>query len=88
MSSTHRVYGDRICTQCAGICHEGSWRAKYGQRKHYFCCESHLRAYKTGCLQASCCNAGLRNWQDVRYSASDWEQTRNEFYERVDVITR
>lgn len=38
-----KVNGVRICKACKGICHEGSWRQKFGERKEYFCCESHLR---------------------------------------------
>jgi len=38
-----QIHGVRICRHCKGICHKGSWRKAYGERKEYFCCGSHLR---------------------------------------------
>ena len=32
-----KVYGDRKCHHCEGLCHKGSWRTNYGQRKRYWC---------------------------------------------------
>ena len=37
------IKGIRICRECSGICHEGSWRTKYRIRKHYWCSETHLK---------------------------------------------
>lgn len=37
---TPTVYGDRICSVCKGICHDGSVRSlriKKSQRQIYFC---------------------------------------------------
>jgi hypothetical protein len=31
------VYGKRICQRCKGICHERSYRERYGWRKKYWC---------------------------------------------------
>jgi len=66
-----KVYGVRICPECKGICHENSWRKKYGQRRRYFCCERHLR--------------NSVDPDDVW--GDDWSAFRDSAYERVEVIT-
>ena len=50
------VRGIRICRDCRGICHEGSWRSRYGTRKKYWCCELHLRN-------------GFEHWPDDKWPA-------------------
>ena len=42
---TTQIRGDRICFVCRGICHEKSWRRKFGKRRRYFCSEAHLREW-------------------------------------------
>ena len=42
-----KIYGDRICKQCHGLCHENSWRDKIGQRKSYWCSDGCLIATPT-----------------------------------------
>ena len=37
MITTHKVYGDRICKNCHGLCGSGSYRRITGIRKMYFC---------------------------------------------------
>ena len=34
---TKTIYGVRKCKECQGICHEGSYRQRYGERKDYYC---------------------------------------------------
>jgi hypothetical protein len=38
-----KVYGLRNCRHCKGLCHEGSYRTKHGQRRKYWCGEQCLR---------------------------------------------
>jgi hypothetical protein len=38
--ATKRVFGDRICGNCGGLCHEDSFRTATGpkgKRRRYFC---------------------------------------------------
>lgn len=63
------VRGVRICQDCRGICHEGSWRSRYGTRKKYWCCEPHLRN------------------RHEHWPADEWPAFRDEWFERVDVVT-
>ena len=37
-----KVYGTRICKCCNGICHNNSYRSKYGKRKQYYCSDDCL----------------------------------------------
>lgn len=86
-SKTPRVYGDRTCPTCRGLCHEGSWRRKWGQRKRYYCCERHLRGEYEGRLQANYRKSGIW-WKVPEMTDEEWAEIRNEFYERVDVICK
>ena len=45
MDETPKVYGDRICRACHGVCHEDSWRTRIRVRHMYFCSEAHLRRW-------------------------------------------
>ena len=69
-----QVNGDRKCTRCEGVCHDGSWRTKQGQRRSYWCSEQCLRAH----VEAN-----------TPYTVSDesWERIRDN-YERVNVVAR
>lgn len=83
------VYGDRICPECKGICHEDSYRAKYGERKRYYCSESCLRRKYKKRLEEHFKKSGYRPddnfWTDPRYLEKVQDYI-NEF-ERVDCIT-
>ena len=69
-----KVYGVRICQQCRGICHEGSLRTTFGQRKRYFCSERCWDLY-----------IGTDAWT---WPEADEDRARRlENYERVEVIT-
>ena len=41
-----RVYGDRLCNSCKGLCHENSYRTKHGLRRKYYCCKEHVENNK------------------------------------------
>jgi len=45
MKGIKKIHGDRVCQHCKGICHEETFREKYGQRKKYFCCSHCLRTH-------------------------------------------
>jgi hypothetical protein len=81
-----RVYGKRICLECGGLCHENSYRTKYGQRRVYWCSEKHLRRYQESKLMTACRNSGIIGWQTVAYSDDEWAEWKARF-EPVDVIT-
>jgi hypothetical protein len=68
------IKGTRICRECRGICHENSWRSKFGQRKRYWCCEEHLRDYL--------------DYLAPYNGDSGWQEYRDKFFEPVVVVTQ
>lgn len=82
-----RVYGTRICPECNGICHEGSWRQQSGRRRRYWCSEVHLKRFQTVRLQERCQSSGIQNWDNVEWPDGEWEEYRDSLFEQVDVIT-
>jgi len=86
MTEKARVYGDRTCRQCKGICHEGSWRQQVGRRKGYWCSDHCLRRHLNERYKKSCQEVGLRRWWEVEYTDEKFQELRDEFYEPVDVI--
>lgn len=90
-----KVYGDRICRQCKGLCHDGSWRQAWAVRAGYWCCESHLRAWEEGRLQehirASFAREKLPMPQDASkygYTDAAWSELKQRYYEPVDVVRK
>ena len=96
------VYGDRICRQCKGICHDGSYRRKqsalsreYGARSGYYCSKQCLKnAYylnlEKHMRQASKKYKHYIDMDDV-VNKPYYKKAEKEFiarYERVDCITR
>ena len=82
---TPKIYGTRICRQCKGICHEGSFRTSYGKRKAYFCGEQCLRYHETQKLREQLKKIGYRDWYDAEWDKGFWQE-HLEYFEQVDVI--
>ena len=81
-----KVYGLRLCQECGGICHEDSWRTRSGQRRRYWCCESHLKRAQTAKLQERFRSNGLLNWRELGWGG-EWAAHRDTCWERVEVKT-
>jgi len=82
-----KVYGIRICRNCKGICHKGSYRSKLGQRKIYFCSKKCLEQY----LEKWITRKGKLHLLSPSARKKILSSLIKEFmkdYERVDVITR
>ena len=87
------VKGKRICAQCRGICHEGSFRNKYRYRSTYFCSANCLRYYLDDRLAkrlARRYNLPIYSEIVAKYAQYTDEQFADflELYDAVDVITR
>ena len=67
-----KVYGDRICRHCHGLCHDGSWRDNIGERRSYWCSEA-------------CLSTG---WNGDSVDRATWEDFRDRNFEQVDVKSR
>jgi hypothetical protein len=92
-----KVYGDRTCLQCKGICHEGSLRNKvpkgYGFRSHYFCspiCFKNYEEQKARKFFREKSKLTYAQADDIIDSAAFKKSVRERMkkYERVDCITR
>jgi hypothetical protein len=83
-----KVYGTRICKNCKGICHKGSWRRKVGERKSYYCSDTCLRTSLNKSLQESCKESGLTKWYETEYTEREYQDMRDSFFEPVNVIAK
>ena len=87
-SEAPKVYGNRTCRNCKGICHKESWRRQFGERKPYYCSESCLRNAVVKKVQERLEEKGLYFEADEIYGDSEWVEHRNSFYEPVQVISK
>ena len=69
---TKRIYGDRICMYCKGLCHTRSWRESGGKRRRYWCCEAHLSHQK----------------RETYLPDLAWLRYRDTAFELIDVISK
>lgn len=84
---TEKVYGNRTCRNCRGICHESSWRTKYGTRKSYFCSESCLRNILVNKLQKRLKLNKVSRWWEINSNNDSIDKMVECSYEEVIVIT-
>ena len=80
-----RIYGDRVCRRCKGICHENSWRRKTGQRKAYYCSENCLRWAQEERVLAIARKMSDKWVSEFRYGDADWIEYRDSYFEPVEV---
>ena len=82
-----KVYGNRTCRNCKGICHEDSWRRNCGERKAYYCSEICLRHAISKEIQKRLKSDGHGFAMEDIFHDDEWNEHRNQFYEPVKVIT-
>lgn len=80
-----KVYGARICKSCRGICHEDSYRRKIGRRRPYWCSKN--------CLEWKIIKKMENKYKylidkEYRIDQIFLNHIIEEFYEKVDVITK
>lgn len=82
-----KIYGERTCQKCHGICHDGSLRKKYGIRKRYYCGKNCLKNEMDARLQLSMRKEGHPHWRTVEWSVIEFDKFVADYFEQVDVIT-
>ena len=81
-----KVYGDRVCRYCKGICHEDSIRDRFGERRKYFCSLSCLLHFVEDGVERYIEDEECR--RNYSLSSSDFKKYWESSYEEVDVISR
>lgn len=84
-----KIYGTRICKSCRGICHKNSYRKNYGKRRSYWCSKNCLewKIIKDVESRIPIKYKYLIDKEDFIEQAY-LDTMINEFYEKVDVITK
>lgn len=86
-NETPKLYGNRTCRNCKGICHENSYRRNFGERKAYYCSEACLRNSVSKKIQNRLSSKGYTVSVDEIFNDNEWTEHRNKLYEPVTVIT-
>ena len=80
-----KVYGDRTCRVCHGICHGKTYRTWHSQRRKYYCSEACARHASADQLRKRINDITGKALMSLRLTDEEWAQMRLH-YEEVEVI--